>query len=120
LNWNWKLETGNWQLLTANCQQQTSNFKLQTSNLKLQTANCKLQTATATVATDATATATTASTATATPTADLVCVMEEAGDRGVVEHVGHVLVQQLLAPRVAGVELHGVVPQLLQGSRKSL
>ena len=49
------------------------------------------------------------------PTADLVGVMEEAGDRGVVEHVCHVLVQQLLAPRVAGVELHGVVPQLLQG-----
>jgi hypothetical protein len=43
--------------------------------------------------------------------------MEKAGDRGVVEHVGHVLVQQLLAPRVAGVELHGVVPQLLRGSR---
>ncbi len=39
--------------------------------------------------------------------------MEEAGNRGGTQHVGHMLVKQLLAAGVAGVELHGVVAQLL-------
>jgi hypothetical protein len=47
------------------------------------------------------------------PAPHLVCVMEEARNRGGVQHVGHMLVKQLLAAGVAGVELHGVVAQLL-------
>ena len=44
---------------------------------------------------------------------NLISMMEEAGHRGIVEHVGHVFMQLLLAPRVTSVKLYRVVAKFL-------